>query len=531
MASLTRLWRRISNFLGRQAADAGLPLPLLLAVSTGLHLVVALLAVNPWHPDEHFQILEPAWARAGFASMEQLPWEFQDRIRPTLQPTLALILLVSMRAIGLTSPFLWVLVLKLGTLALSIATVVWIASAASRSLDRPGRRALWLTSLFLWFLPLFHHRFSSENLAGMAFFAAVPLIGRAGPFRATCSGVLLGLAFVFRFQMAFAIAALLVWFAVREGGGWKRTGQVVAIAGAVVVLSVAVDSWFYGEWVLTPWAYFQANLLEGVASSFGTSPWYFYPVQFVLWTVPPLGLALALLLLAAAFLRPGSPWVWGVVAFVVGHSVIGHKELRFLFPLLYAIPVLVAYSASALDRILPVRTWRRGIVWPLGAQNLLLLAVLATPAIHRGKEFDWHYFRTLWEASDHAGGAPVYVLHTLEDPYQVRELRANVYRHPSIDGIRLEVGERPEGLVPPGVRSDRLLLVTRAESPPALQSVAGLALIYESEAGYVRMARPLGLRRTRIVTWLEVVDRWTVSQWKRRVYHVRLEGDPFRPYP
>ena len=335
--------------------------------------------------------------------MEQLPWEFQDRIRPTLQPTLALILLVSMRAVGLTSPFLWVLVLKLGTRALSIATVVWIASAASRSLDRPGRRALWLTSLFLWFLPLFHHRFSSENLAGMAFFAAVPLIGRAGPFRATCSGVLLGLAFVFRFQMAFAIAALLVWFAVREGGGWKRTGQVVAIAGAVVVLSVAVDSWFYGEWVLTPWAYFQANLLEGVASSFGTSPWYFYPVQFVLWTVPPLGLALALLLVAAAFLRPRSPWVWGVVAFVVGHSVIGHKELRFLFPLLYAIPVLVAYSASALDRVLPVRTWRRGIVWPLGGQNLLLLAVLATPAIHRGKEFDWHYFRTLWEASDHAG--------------------------------------------------------------------------------------------------------------------------------
>jgi hypothetical protein len=81
--------------------------------------------------------------------------------------------------------------------------------------------------------------------------------------------------------------------------------------------------------------------------------------------------------------------------------------------------------------------------------------------------------------------------------------------------------------VPPGVRSDRLLLVTRTESLPALQSVAGLALIYESEAGYVRMARPLGRRRAHIVTWLEVVDRWTVSQWKRRVYEVRLEGDAF----
>ena len=521
MARLTELWRRLSTSLGRQAADTGLPLPLLLAVSAALHLVVALLAVNPWHPDEHFQILEPAWARAGLASMDELPWEFHDQLRPTLQPTLALILLVSMRAVGLTSPFLWVLVLKLATLALSIATVVWIASAASRSLDRPGRRALWLTSLFLWFLPLFHHRFSSENLAGMAFFAAIPLIGRAGPLRVTLSGVLLGLAFVFRFQMAFAIAALLVWFAVREGGGWKRAGHVVAIAGAVVVLSVAVDSWFYGDWVFTPWAYFRANLLEGVAASFGTSPWYFYPVQFVLWTAPPLGLALGLLLLAAVFMKPGSPWVWCVVAFVVGHSLIGHKELRFLLPLVYAIPVLVAYSASALDRVMSTRTWGRGIVWPLCAQNLLLLALLATPAIHRGKEFDWHYFRTLWLESDRAGGAPVYVLHTLEDPYEVWDLRANVYRHPSIDGVRLEVGWRPEGLVSPGARSDRLLLVTRTEVSPASRGVAGLGLVYESEAGYVRMARPLGLRSGRFVTWLEGVDRWTVSEWKRRVYEVR----------
>ena len=147
MASPIEIWGRLRSSLVRQAADIALPLPLLLGVSAALHLVVAVLAVNPWHPDEHFQILEPAWARAGLASMDQLPWEFQDRIRPTLQPTLALLALVSMRAVGLTSPFLWVLMLKLGTLALSMATVVWIASATSRSLDRAGRRALWLTSL------------------------------------------------------------------------------------------------------------------------------------------------------------------------------------------------------------------------------------------------------------------------------------------------------------------------------------------------------------------------------------------------
>ena len=190
-------------------------------------------------------------------------------------------------------------------------------------------------------------------------------------------------------------------------------------------------------------------------------------MQVVLWAAPPLGLALALLLVSAVFVRPGSPWVWCSLAFFVGHSLIGHKELRFLFPLLYAVPVLVAYSASAFDRILSVGLWRRVIVWPLAAQNLLLLAVLVTPAIHRGKEFDWHYFRTLWEVSERAEGAPVFVLHALEDPYAVRDLRANVYRHPSIVGIPLDPARRPAELVPPATPPGRPPFVTRTDPPPA----------------------------------------------------------------
>ncbi len=519
MPSLAELWTRLRTSLKRESAEAGLPLPLLLGVSAALHLVVALLAVNPWHPDEHFQILEPAWAKAGLASMDELPWEFQDAIRPTLQPTLALIVLVALRGIGLTSPFLWTLLLKLGTLALAMATVVWIATAVSRSLDRPGRRALWLTSLFLWFLPLFHQRFSSENLAGMAFFAGLAWLVRGGASRVLGAGILLGLAFAFRFQMAFAIVALLLWLGMR-GGGWKLSARVAAAAGVIVVLSFAVDSWFYGEWVLTPWTYFRVNLLEGTAASFGTSPWYFYPVQIVLWSAPPLGLALGALLVSAALIRRGSPWVLCSVAFVLGHSLIGHKELRFLFPLIYAVPVLVAYSASALDRVFTSTSWRRAILWPLAMQNLVLLAVLATPAIHRGKNFDWHYFRTLWEFAERVD-QPVLVLHDLEDPYEVFDLRANVYRHPSITGVRLATDRRSEDSAFGTMPSGPSLLVIRTDSALPLPETTSLDLIYEAEAGFVRMARGLGLEAQPLVMWLETVDRWPVSKWKRRVYEVR----------
>jgi hypothetical protein len=37
------------------------------------------------------------------------------------------------------------------------------------------------------------------------------------------------------------------------------------------------------------------------------------------------------------------------------------------------------------------------------------------------------------------------------------------------------------------------------------------------------MARALGFAVAPIVMWLETVDRWTVSEWRLRVYEVRLE--------
>ena len=76
---------RVRRFLSEEAHATGLPVTTLLLGAVALHVTVTLLAVNPWHPDEHFQILEFAWARAGRAPVEGLPWEFAAKIRPTLQ--------------------------------------------------------------------------------------------------------------------------------------------------------------------------------------------------------------------------------------------------------------------------------------------------------------------------------------------------------------------------------------------------------------------------------------------------------------
>jgi len=168
--------------LGRAA---GLPLRGLLLAAIALHVGVTLRAANPWHGDEHFQILEFAWARAGLSPLADLPWEFPARIRPTLQPALAIGVLRVLRALGVTSPYPWVLALRLITLALALGVLVRVCAYAAEGLGRPARRTLWLGALFAWFAPLLTSRFTSENWSGLALAAALPLVERRGsPVRA-----------------------------------------------------------------------------------------------------------------------------------------------------------------------------------------------------------------------------------------------------------------------------------------------------------------------------------------------------------
>jgi hypothetical protein len=99
-------------------------------------------------------------------------------------------------------PWVWTAALRLASLALALAVVVFVCARTAPTLGRAGKRTLWLSALFLWFLPMLTSRFTSENWGGLALAAAVPLLEADGPRRRDYgAGFLLGLAFVLRFQM------------------------------------------------------------------------------------------------------------------------------------------------------------------------------------------------------------------------------------------------------------------------------------------------------------------------------------------
>ena len=171
------------------------------------------------HPDEHFQLLELANYKLVGTPAADLPWEFRERIRPGLQPWLAYTVIGGLGKVGVPSPFAQTFGLRLLSGGLMWIVIFGWARQLGQAFgdERLGKILLW-SALCLWFMPYLSVRFSSENWAGGAFLAGLLLViqfidnerNRVGG-RLLISGLLLGLSFFFRFQMAFALAGVAAW--------------------------------------------------------------------------------------------------------------------------------------------------------------------------------------------------------------------------------------------------------------------------------------------------------------------------------
>jgi hypothetical protein len=113
-------------------------------------------------------------------------------------------------------------------------------------------------------------------------------------------------------------------------------------------VGACADRWLYGQWTIPAWNFFRVNLLEGKAAQFGTSPWWdYFRLLALQLTVPPWSIAALAVTAAGLFTRAGQPLLWSILPFFLVQCAIGHKELRFLFPLAPAYPVLMSLG---LDR-------------------------------------------------------------------------------------------------------------------------------------------------------------------------------------
>lgn len=191
----------------------------LLTAGAVLCAIAAWCTIGYHNPDEHTQVWEFANYKLGNVPASDLSWEFPAQMRPGLQPFLAYCSVLGASAVGIANPFAQAFLMRL----LCGAAAMFVYWKWCKWLERDLRNAAsvrWMRIglLFFWLMPYLNVRFTSENTSAICFFGGLLLLARGLEnqknkfgWDLAWAGLLLGLSFFFRYQIAFAGIGLGAW--------------------------------------------------------------------------------------------------------------------------------------------------------------------------------------------------------------------------------------------------------------------------------------------------------------------------------
>lgn len=323
-----------------------------------LTLLYALFSQGVYHPDEHFQILEYAHMKLfGTPTPQELAWEYTLMMRPGLQPLIAYGMGSVLHTLHLYHPNLLVFLLHLLSGIVSVITTWIFYKSIRRTLTGLDEERWYLIlSFFLWFMAYLHVRFSSEMFSGnmLLLLLAVTLRYTQEERKNLFSwglglGILAGTAFITRYQIGFALLGFGIWLLVFA----RRWRLLLGMAlGIMLLLGVGLlaDFWLYGQWTCSPINYLRENILNSHIDSFGIDPWWYYLTAIPLEGGILYGLAVLVATIWFLIKHPKHIITWTLIPFLIAHQMVGHKEVRFLFPILLFAPYFLVLMARDLPR-------------------------------------------------------------------------------------------------------------------------------------------------------------------------------------
>jgi len=367
------------NWRGRVAPDLTAILRRSLIILAVVTVVTAWFSNTFYFPDEHYQILEFMGHKLGITSAQDLPWEFEARIRPWLQPFLYYLITWPLMALGVTDMFAITFILRLVTGLFSVFALAVFARAILDTLkDEAQQRAFARYLPLFGFLPYLFVRTSSETLSAAFAAIAVACVLRGTSTRLLAlAGLLCGLAFEARYQTAVLGLGIFAWLAIIARA--RMNALVAFIGGGLIalLLGALANRWGYGAWVFPPWDYFHVNIVQGVAAkNFGREPVFAY-----LYLLPAqIFFAITLVLMASMLMlwlrNPRHVLTWASLPFVLLHVMVAHKEARFLFPLVI---LATAFPVFGFSPTLP--RWRGFFVRVWGWRNSMAARAVAAISV------------------------------------------------------------------------------------------------------------------------------------------------------
>jgi len=390
-----------------------------------LHAVTAWFSTG-FHTDgEHHQVIGCAEAWLGELPVSEHTWEYADRIRPSAMPWVAVGVIETCRAVGLTSPFPQAFLLRMLSALFALFVVRHLVRSVRNQLPQDLHRAFLVISYLLWFLPFLHVRFASETWAGLCLVMAISSLLRAEDDRwwTLRVGVWLALAAWIRPATLPAIAGVVLWMIVIRGSRVSELLRLGAAAGTLVLVSGVLDSLFYSTPTLSLWGYVDVNFPSHPEHVYDTLPWYYYAPWLVKYAIPPIGACILFSLALLLWKNPRHILLWCVAPMVIALSIVPHKELRFIYPLADLVPWLLLIGFAELRIVLrPARGLVIGTLVVLVVCNVLGLAVSSLTPSGNGRA---HLAQAI-HTDDR--GAPVHIVYAINNEDAWRILLPHFYR-------------------------------------------------------------------------------------------------------
>jgi len=415
--------------------------PIVIIFATIVFLLTAYFSNGYYHADEHCQIIEFARCKLGYLNTDQLAWEYRAGLRPTLQPYIAVMVLKFMEFIQIKDPFHQAFALRLISAIIALWVLVFFYKSSKHLFKEKNQFIYLLILLFLWFIPFANVRFSSESwsgifmLLGLAFILNVKI---KDSWRYFAAGLSMGVSYYCRFQIVFMILGLGIWLIFIQKLSLKNILKLCSGFLIFFVIGFLLDIRFYNKFVFTSWEYFNLNILKGVSNNFGTSPFFEYFKLIFRHSFFPFAILFYFAILFLLVRDYKNPVLWMIIPFLLLHSIVSHKEGRFLFPLANFIPFLLI---SMIDKwpdfkinryfVIPIKILKFAIITFFVLLNGIFIIVTSLKSAEDGfgnmNKYVYRHFNdqkvnlisTPWSSSFNPFGLPMYFYY-LNDMHEIQ---------------------------------------------------------------------------------------------------------------
>ena len=367
--------------------DPRLPwLAAVVAASFALRFAAAIAFPNIHRPDEILQNLEPAFTMLHGGGV--VSWEWREGLRSPIFPGFLAGLIFVAERFGLgPAGYLAVVSAVLSLVASATAGIGfllgWRQARLAGGLVCGALCVMWPD--LVYFGPKTMTEVQAGNLLVVAAYLAMAPYGARPGRRMAAAGLLLGLVFCVRFQLAPAIAVTALW---AGRLAFRRRWLPMAVAGLAVLLAMGlIDLAVWGSFLHSVVQNWRANVTDDVASAFGVQPPYWYLARYV----SDWGAAIVPIALAALLGLRRAPLMGAIAAAVVlPHSLTAHKEISFTYAALPPVFVLAGLGTAE-----AVVFFRRH--WPGTGAPAIALAAIAfwaatslTTALDAGLRPQWY---------------------------------------------------------------------------------------------------------------------------------------------